>query len=81
MVLLSHTLLRTLYPFKLLETRTVKKIGISHKYRTLFRRVRGCISGRSLPVQTFVEYPQGFQTEPPRIGHHREYPPPGHSRK
>ena len=60
MVLISHTLLRTLYPFKLLETRTVKKIAISHKYRTLFRRVRGWISGWSLPVQIFFEYLSGI---------------------
>ena len=32
------------------------KIGISHKCRTLSRRVRGWTSGRSLPVQIFVEY-------------------------
>ena len=36
------------------------KIGISHKYRTLSRRVRGWTSGRSLPVQIFVEYLSGI---------------------
>ena len=36
------------------------KIRISHKYRTLSRRVRGWTSGRSLPIQIFVEYLSGI---------------------
>ena len=36
------------------------KIRISHKCRTLSRRVRGWTSGRSLPVQIFVEYFSGI---------------------
>ena len=36
------------------------KIGISHKCRTLSRRVRGSTSGRNLPVQIFVKYLSGI---------------------
>ena len=58
------------------------KIGISHKYRTLSRRVRGWTSGRSLPVQIFVEYFSGISGgASPYRPSYWEYPPPGHSRK
>ena len=58
------------------------KIGISHKYRTLSRRVRGWTSGRSLPVQIFVEYLSGISGgASPYRPPYWEYPPPGHSKK
>ena len=60
------------------------KIGISHKYRTLSRRVRGWTSRRILPVQIFVDYlalDPVFQAKPPCIGHHREYPPSPRARQ
>ena len=46
------------------------KIGISHKYRTLSRRVRSWTSGWSLPYKYLLSTSAGFQAEPPRIGHH-----------
>ena len=58
------------------------KIGISHKYRTLSRRVRGWTSGRSLPVQIFVDYFSGISGgASPYRPSNWEYPSPGHSRK
>ena len=38
------------------------KIGISHKCRTLSRRVRGWASGWSLPVQILVTYISGISS-------------------
>ena len=58
------------------------KIGISHKYRTLSRRVRGWTSGRSLPVQIFVEYFSGISGgASPYRPSYWEYPSPGLRRK
>ena len=57
------------------------KIEINHKYRPLSRRVRVGPRGGASPYKYLLSTSPGFRAEPPRIGHHREYPLPWHSKK
>ena len=57
------------------------KIEINHKYRPLSRRVRVGPRGGASPYKYLLSTSPGFRAEAPRIGDHREYPPPGYSRK